>query len=112
MVFSCNLTHPFFTCSQRAWLLKLLAVGLHAGDMTNTNYRETCQSILAHMFGQHSNEYSLDHSMSQSISHNHSEGAGNRTVTRSKVILLIIDPLLLIYMVRPFVHMFDSKFRT
>lgn len=82
----------FFTCSQRAWLLKLLAIGLHAGDVTNTNYRETCQSILAHMFGQQSTEYSLDHNLSPSISRNHSEGAGNRPVTRSKVMLLVINP--------------------
>lgn len=73
----------------RAWLLKLLAIGLHAGDVTNTNYRETCQSILAHMFGQQPTEFSLDHNMSQSVSRNHPESAGNRPVTGSKVLELL-----------------------
>ncbi|KAL1816058.1 hypothetical protein ACET3Z_018632 [Daucus carota] len=73
----------------RAWLLKLLAIGLHAGDMTNTNYRETCQSILAHLFGQQSTEYNLDHSISPSVTRNHPEGVGNRVVARSKVLELL-----------------------
>lgn len=82
---------------QRAWLLKLLAIELHAGDMTSTNHRETCQSILAHMFGQNSTEYSSDHSISHSILRNDTEDAGKRTITRSKVMLLIFDFSLVMY---------------
>lgn len=43
----------FFAClSQRAWLLKLLAVELHAGDVSNPHHRDACQTILSNLFGQ------------------------------------------------------------
>ncbi|XP_004515149.1 nuclear pore complex protein NUP205 isoform X2 [Cicer arietinum] len=37
---------------QRAWLLKLLAVELHAGDVSNPHHRDACQTILSNLFGQ------------------------------------------------------------
>ncbi|KAI5422640.1 hypothetical protein KIW84_045898 [Lathyrus oleraceus] len=37
---------------QRAWLLKLLAVELHAGDIGSSNHRDACQTILSNLFGQ------------------------------------------------------------
>uniref|UniRef100_A0A9I9CJL9 Nuclear pore complex protein NUP205 n=1 Tax=Cucumis melo TaxID=3656 RepID=A0A9I9CJL9_CUCME len=36
---------------QRAWLLKLLAIELHAADLSSPIHREACQSILAHLYG-------------------------------------------------------------
>lgn len=36
---------------QRAWLLKLLAVELHAADMSSSTHREACQSIISELFG-------------------------------------------------------------
>ncbi|KAI4380661.1 hypothetical protein MLD38_006828 [Melastoma candidum] len=36
---------------QRAWLLKLLALELHAADIGISSHRETCQKILVHLFG-------------------------------------------------------------
>lgn len=36
---------------QRAWLLKLLAVELHAGDIGSSNHRDACQTILSNLFG-------------------------------------------------------------
>ncbi|MED6124108.1 hypothetical protein PIB30_056009 [Stylosanthes scabra] len=37
---------------QRAWLLKLLAVELHTGEVSSSKHREACQTILSHFFGQ------------------------------------------------------------
>ncbi|KAK9269394.1 hypothetical protein L1049_001167 [Liquidambar formosana] len=75
---------------QRAWLLKLLAMELHAGDMSSSTHRETCQSILAHIFGQDIIEFGIDHSITHSFPLLHSaENAGTRTISKSKVLELL-----------------------
>ncbi|GAB4828290.1 hypothetical protein Ancab_035204 [Ancistrocladus abbreviatus] len=75
---------------QRAWLLKLLAVELHAGGMTTPNHREACRSILAHMFGKDVADLDAD----QNIAHtstflNRSENTGTVLITKSKVLELL-----------------------
>ncbi|XP_026454511.1 nuclear pore complex protein NUP205-like [Papaver somniferum] len=45
---------------QRAWLLKLLALELHVGDMTASAHRETCLSILGHLFAQSISDFGSD----------------------------------------------------
>uniref|UniRef100_A0A5B7BQC9 Nuclear pore complex protein NUP205 n=1 Tax=Davidia involucrata TaxID=16924 RepID=A0A5B7BQC9_DAVIN len=75
---------------QRAWLLKLLAIELHAGDMASPSHREACQSILAHTFGQDINEFGTDFNISHSaILKNSAESAGTRTISKSKVLELL-----------------------
>ena len=78
-----------FSCfSQRAWLLKLLAVELHAGDMVNSTHRDACQSILGHIFGPDVVDFTTDHSTSHAYSvHNSAADVGTRTISKSKVYL-------------------------
>ncbi|KAK7411180.1 hypothetical protein VNO78_02612 [Psophocarpus tetragonolobus] len=57
---------------QRAWLLKLLAVELHAGDVRSSNHREACQTIFSFLFAHGMND--IDASENTSI----------RTVNKSK----------------------------
>ncbi|XP_010250099.1 PREDICTED: nuclear pore complex protein NUP205 [Nelumbo nucifera] len=45
---------------QRAWLLKLLALELHAADLTVTTHREACSNILAQIFGCDVREFGLN----------------------------------------------------
>lgn len=68
---------------QRAWLLKLLAVELHAADITSPSHRETCQNILSQLFGQNLNEYSADRGII-SVS-----DTTNRILAKSKVLELL-----------------------
>ncbi|XP_057969128.1 nuclear pore complex protein NUP205 isoform X2 [Malania oleifera] len=75
---------------QRAWLLKLLAVELHIGDMTSSTHREACQSILAHIFGldlsEHGTDPSASHSFTIPIS---AANAGTWSLSKSKVLELL-----------------------
>ncbi|KAK7411173.1 hypothetical protein VNO78_02605 [Psophocarpus tetragonolobus] len=57
---------------QRAWLLNLLAVELHAGDVRSSNHREACQTILSFLFAHGMNDIDA------------SENTAIRTVNKSK----------------------------
>lgn len=73
----------FFIFFKRAWLLKLLAIELHAADLSSPIHREACQSILAHLYGQEIVDigsvpgFSLQH---------HVVDPGTRTTSKSKVL--------------------------
>ncbi|XP_050114954.1 nuclear pore complex protein NUP205 [Malus sylvestris] len=72
---------------QRAWLLRLLAIELHVGDVNIPTHRETCLSILAHLFGQENVETGIDsHSFSLEDG---LENAVALTVSKSKVLELL-----------------------
>ncbi|KAL8128568.1 hypothetical protein V2J09_017723 [Rumex salicifolius] len=73
---------------QRAWLLKLLAVELHSADMTSSGHRETCQSILAHMFGQDSIAFGTDLKFAYKYESHH-ENVGSGTINKSKALELL-----------------------
>ncbi|XP_010688007.2 nuclear pore complex protein NUP205 [Beta vulgaris subsp. vulgaris] len=74
---------------QRAWLLKLLAVELHSGDMANPCHRETCRKILAHLFGQAMNELEGDQENATSFAEQYRESAATRTISKSKAFELL-----------------------
>lgn len=74
---------------QRAWLLKLLAVELHSGDMTDSSHRETCRKILASMFGQDMNEAEGDQDVASSFALQNRESTGTRTISKSKALELL-----------------------
>ncbi|XP_020537054.1 nuclear pore complex protein NUP205 isoform X2 [Jatropha curcas] len=75
---------------QRAWLLKLLAVELHSGDMGSPSHREACQSILAHLFGREITEIGSDRIVSDSFTlRNGTELAGIQAISKSKVLELL-----------------------
>ncbi|XP_016651919.1 PREDICTED: nuclear pore complex protein NUP205 [Prunus mume] len=75
---------------QRAWLLRLLAIELHVGDVNSSTHREACLSILAHLFGQENVETGIDYLASHSFSlQDGVEHAGTRTVSKSKVLELL-----------------------
>lgn len=67
---------------QRAWLLKLLALELHVGNVTLSNHREVCHSIVAHLFGQGGSEYDSEHNI---LLQSSPEDAANRAIGRCKV---------------------------
>ncbi|KAL3747686.1 hypothetical protein ACJRO7_016483 [Eucalyptus globulus] len=71
---------------QRAWLLKLLALELHAADMDSTNHREVCQRILAHLFGQQATDLGGDHIIAHQ---NDAEHIGTSAVDKNKVLELL-----------------------
>ncbi|KAK4781282.1 hypothetical protein SAY87_017388 [Trapa incisa] len=76
---------------QRAWLLKLLALELHAGDINSSIHRETCNRILSHLFGQDVFEMSTDINRSNALAlYNDSEHFGSgRRIGKSKVLDLL-----------------------
>ncbi|XP_019419243.1 PREDICTED: nuclear pore complex protein NUP205-like [Lupinus angustifolius] len=74
---------------QRAWLLKLLAVELHAGDISSSAHREACQTILSHLFGQDILKIDGGQAMSPFSLQATYENAAIRTVSKSKVLELL-----------------------
>lgn len=75
---------------QRAWLLKLLAIELHAGDMSSGLHRDACQSILTCVFGCDAAEFGADGITSHSSPFQHSpQNAGIKTISKSKVLELL-----------------------
>ncbi|KAL5547863.1 hypothetical protein UlMin_003094 [Ulmus minor] len=75
---------------QRSWLLKLLAIELHSGEMSSSSHRETCQNILAHLFGREIIDIETDHTRLHSLTlQNNVEHAGARTIIKSKVLELL-----------------------
>ncbi|CAA2964556.1 nuclear pore complex NUP205 [Olea europaea subsp. europaea] len=85
-----NSSQALRICSlhQRAWLLKLLAVELHSADVTSALHRETCQSILAQLFGQSIAEYRNDGD-SFYVPQNNSEVARVGSIGKIKVLELL-----------------------
>ncbi|XP_070003798.1 nuclear pore complex protein NUP205 [Nicotiana sylvestris] len=74
---------------QRAWLLKLLTVELHAADMSSSTHREACQSILSQLFGDGIFEYDADLGV---CSPNHQSSPamnGARMISKAKVLELL-----------------------
>lgn len=69
--------------------MKLLAIELHAGDMSVSSHREACQSILVQLFGQEIIEMGADHIIPRSLSLQNGsvEHGGTRTISKSKVFL-------------------------
>lgn len=85
LFFVCIEVFPWFFL-QRSWLLKLLAIELHIGDMSSSNHREACQSILAHLLGGKVVGIGTDGDVSHSPSlKNGAEYTGTRTISKSKV---------------------------
>lgn len=67
-------------------MLRLLAIELHVGDVNIPTHRETCLSILAHLFGQENVEIGIDsHSFSLEDG---MENAVALTVSKSKVLII------------------------
>ncbi|XP_035542991.1 nuclear pore complex protein NUP205 isoform X2 [Juglans regia] len=74
---------------QRAWLLKLLAIELNAGDVSSSNHQEACQSILAHLYGGEISGIGTDGIISQSSLQNGMEYSGTRSISKSQVLELL-----------------------
>lgn len=74
---------------QRAWLLKLLAVELHGADMASSHHRDSCQCILAELFGLDIPESGIDRNMLQPMILNNSDIAGIRMMGKNKVLGLL-----------------------
>ncbi len=47
---NCFLRHNIFVLLQRAWLLKLVALELHVGDMDIILHRDSCRHLLNRLF--------------------------------------------------------------
>lgn len=75
---------------QRAWLLKLLAVELHAADMSSPSHRETCQNILSQLLGGSITENGMDHNnISNLIIPKNIDFTGIRAIKKIKVLGLL-----------------------
>ncbi|KAF5199081.1 Nuclear pore complex protein [Thalictrum thalictroides] len=75
---------------QRAWLLKLLALELHAGDITVSTHREACLNILAQFFIRDNRESGADISLSHPLmATRDSDDPGISTINKSKVLDLL-----------------------
>lgn len=96
--------------SQRAWLLKLLAVELHAGDVSSSNHREACQTILSYLFSHGINEVGGAQTMYPFLRHDTSQNAVLGTVSKSKVLIVtcFIVPLILWANISHHMHILDS----
>ncbi|KAH1131571.1 hypothetical protein J1N35_002949 [Gossypium stocksii] len=82
---NCNQALRVSSLHQRAWLLKLLAVELHAAYMSSLHHREACESILAHLFGQDVVETGTDVISQSLILQNNKEHTATRTISKTKV---------------------------
>uniref|UniRef100_J3LAP2 Nuclear pore complex protein NUP205 n=1 Tax=Oryza brachyantha TaxID=4533 RepID=J3LAP2_ORYBR len=67
---------------ERAWLLKMLALALHASDISSSVYRESCLAILCHTFGQCAENL-------RSANLLQSPGASNLSMNKNKVLDLL-----------------------
>ncbi|KAK8523521.1 hypothetical protein V6N13_113466 [Hibiscus sabdariffa] len=74
---------------QRAWLLKLLAIELHAAYVSSPHHREACQNILAHLFGQGVVETGTDVISQSLVLQNNKEHTATRTISKTKVLELL-----------------------
>lgn len=73
---------------QRSWLLKLLAVELHTADTTNSVHRETCQSILAELFGEKLVERGINYDIS-TYDKNVTDTFTSSSTNRSKILEML-----------------------
>jgi len=96
--------------SQRAWLLKLLAVELHAGDVSSSNHREACQTILSYLFSHGIKDIGGGQAMYPFLHHDTSQNAALGTVSKSKVLIVtcFIVPLILCANISHHMHVLDS----
>ena len=74
------------TIEQRAWLLKLIALELHLGDVATTTHRGTCIAILSHLFAQCNIGISGDSNVSHFFEYDAGH-IGARTMNKCKVFL-------------------------
>lgn len=75
--------YPF----QRAWLLKLLSLALHVGDINERTHWEACTNILAKIFDCDGGESILDPDLSYTILPNTEDGR-TKNVNKNKVFTL------------------------
>ncbi|XXG47855.1 hypothetical protein AAC387_Pa02g2424 [Persea americana] len=83
-----NQTLRISSLHQRAWLLKLLALELHAGDMALPAHREACLSILAQIYVRGAREICTDQDVSFTFQTN-ADDLGIRNIKKSKVLELL-----------------------
>ncbi|KAH7657158.1 nuclear pore complex protein Nup205 protein [Dioscorea alata] len=76
------------TLHQRAWLLKLIALELHLGDVATTTHQGTCIAILSHLFSQCNIGISGDSNVSQFFESD-AGYVGARTMNKCKVLELL-----------------------
>ncbi|KAE8668521.1 NUP205 protein [Hibiscus syriacus] len=76
---------------QRAWLLKLLAIELHAAYVSSPHHREACQSILAHLLGHDVVETGTDVISQALILQNNKEHTATRTISKTKKVLELLE---------------------
>jgi len=73
--------------------LKLLAVELHCGDLTNVSHRETVRKILAYLYGQDLGELECDQDAASAFTlQNADDHSGTRTMRKNKVLQSAIVP--------------------
>ncbi|KAM0951303.1 putative nucleoporin [Dioscorea sansibarensis] len=79
---------PVVELMKMAWLLKLVALELHLGDVATTTHQGTCIAILSHLFAQCnigiSGESNLSHFFVSDAGH-----VGERTMHKCKVLELL-----------------------
>jgi len=90
--------------------LKLLAVELHTGDVTISNHREACQTILSYLFTHGINDFGGGQAMYPLLRHDASQNAALGAVSKSKVLIItcFIVPLILWANISHLVHILDS----
>ncbi|XP_028801287.1 nuclear pore complex protein NUP205-like [Neltuma alba] len=84
-----NLSLRISSLHQRAWLLKILAVELHTGDVSSSKHKEACQTILSYLFGQGITGSGGGQTSSLLTLQDTAENAAIRTVSKSKVLELL-----------------------
>lgn len=96
--------------------MKLLAVELHAGDVRSSNHREACQTILSYLFAHGLNDIGGGQAMPPFLLHDTSENAAIRTVSKSKVLIVIncfMVPLILFtYISHAYLGFFNVRYNS
>ncbi|KAK9141697.1 hypothetical protein Syun_011097 [Stephania yunnanensis] len=78
------------TLHQRAWLIKLLALELHAADVTASTHREACLSILGQLFIQDARQSGSDLNISHASAFRaNAVSPVIKTINKSKVLELL-----------------------
>ncbi|CAA0815850.1 Nuclear pore complex protein NUP205 [Striga hermonthica] len=88
---NCSQAFRISSLHQRAWLLKLLTVELHSADMTDSNHRETCQSIMIELFGQRLTKDGIDCDASSFILQNEKQIAATGLVSKVLELLEVVQ---------------------
>lgn len=85
---------------QRAWLLKLLAVELHSGDIASSSHRETCRKILGCLFGKSTDDEEGNPDFASSLAmQNEDETTGTRTYRKNKAQIYTLLKLLFWFLI-------------